>query len=331
MTQKYNNVYVSGTWTIAGVYEKNGPIANYFDEIYSKDFYYNEKSFEKAESKMLENSIKNLIKKDNISEEKIDLLILGDLLNQISASNYAAREFNIPYLGVYNACATSGEEIIIGSTFIDSKKANNIICGVSSNNMSAEKQFRNPTEYGAPKKKTVTWTVTGGTSIHLSSTKSPIRVESSTIGSAIDIGLTDVNNMGAIMAIAASKTLYNHLSNLNRDAKYYDLIVTGDLGEYGKKILIDYMKQEYNIDISTNYNDCGTMIYDTKKQNVFAGGSGPACSSLVMYSYIYKEMLNKKYKKVLYIPTGAIFSPTFVYQKNSIPSIAHAVSFEVCQ
>jgi len=329
MTYKYNNVYVVNTACIVGHYEGSGPLGKYFDKIYDKDLYFGEKSFEKAEVKLAKDSINLLLDKCNIKQDEVNLLISGDLQNQLAASDYMAREFDIPFLGIYNACASSAEGIIIGSGLIDGGKINNCICSVSSHNTAAEKQFRNPVEYGAPKPKTSTFTCTGGAAIMISNSKSKIKVESSTIGRVIDLGISDVNNMGAVMACAAADTIYHHLTDLKRDADYYDLILTGDLGIYGKSILKDYLKKEYNINLGRNYDDCGCMIYDINKDPVLAGGSGPSCSALVIYSYIYKQMLDKKLRKVLIVPTGALFSPTMAFQKESIPSIAHAVSLEV--
>lgn len=331
MTNTYKNVYIKETSTIASIYEENGPLKKYFDKIYNKDLYFGEKSFEKAEIKLLKDSIKLLLNKTKLKEKDIDLLISGDLLNQIAASDYSAREFKIPFLGIYNACATSGEGLIIASTFIDSKKATNCIVATSSHNMGAEKQFRNPTEYGTQKPDTATFTVTGGASILLTNKKTDIRIDSTTTGMVIDKGTTDVNHMGAVMAPAAADTIYKHLTNTKRTIKDYDLILTGDLGKFGKEILIEYLKKVYNIDISMKYNDCGTMIYDINKQPVLAGGSGPVCSALVNFGYIYKMLKKKKYKRVLLVPTGAIFSPTLIFQKESIPAIAHAISLEVVE
>ena len=324
MTSTYNNVYVKDTYTIASIYEKDGPIKNYFDKIYDKDFYYGKSTFESAESFMLSDAINNILKK----EKNIDLIISGDLQNQISSSNYAIRDKKIPYLGIFSACATFGEGINIAAKFIEHREASNVIVSTSSHNMVAEKQFRNPTEYGAPKKKTTTFTSTGAGCMLLSNEKSNIKITSSTIGRICDKGIKDVNNMGAVMAIAAADTIERHLKDLKKDPSYYDLILTGDLGIYGKEILIEYLKSK-KIDISKNYNDCGLILYDIKKQSVFAGASGPACSMLVTCSYIIEKLKERKYKRVLIVPTGAIFSPTRIFQKESIPSIAHAFSMEV--
>ena len=252
-------------------------------------------------------------------------------MNQITSSCYSTLKYNLPFVGIYSACATSVEGMIIASNCIDGKKINNSIVATSSHNMSSEKQFRNPTEYGTPKPKTSTFTATGAVSILLTNKKTKIKIESSTVGKVKDFGITDANHMGAVMAPAAGDVIYNHLKDTKRNIDYYDLILTGDLGIYGKNILKDYMMTSYNIELKDNYNDCGTMLYDLDNQPVLAGGSGPVCSALVIFGYIYKEMLKGKLKKVLIVPTGAIFSPTFTFQKESIPSIANAISLEVVE
>lgn len=278
MTFKYNNVYIDGTSTVAGPYEAKGPLVNYFDKTFN-DLYNGEKSWEMAETKILEESIELVLKKTKKTKDDIDVMIAGDLMNQITSSCYSTAKFDFPFLGIYSACATSIEGIIIGSSLIDSKKVNNVITSTSSHNMSSEKQFRNPTEYGAPKPKTATFTATGGASMLLTNKKTEIKVESSTIGIIQDYNQKDPLNMGSAMAPAAADTIYRHLKDTNRDPDYYDLILTGDLGLYGKEILIDFMKTEYGLDISKNYNDCGVMLYDLEKQKeVLAGGSGPVCS-----------------------------------------------------
>lgn len=329
MTFKYNNVFIDNTSTIAGPYEAKGPLSKYFDKTFT-DLYNGEKSWELAEAKILEESIDKVLEKSNKNKEDIDIIISGDLMNQITSSCYSSEKFNIPFLGIYSACATSIEGIILASSLIDSGKVNNVITSVSSHNMSSEKQFRNPTEYGAPKPKTATFTSTGGASILLTNKNTGIKVESSTIGKIINYNQKDPMNMGSVMAPAAADTIYRHLKDTNRDISYYDLVLTGDLGLYGKEILIDFMNKEYGIDISKNYNDCGVMLYDLEKQKeVLAGGSGPVCSALVNYSLIIDMLKNKKIKKVLLVATGALFSPTMVYQHKDILSIAHLVSLEV--
>lgn len=326
MTIKYENVYINETSTVTGPYEKKGPLHGYFDKGYD-DLYFGMPTWEQAEGKLIEDSVDILLSKLGKTRFDIDLHISGDLLNQTVASNYAAADLGIPYLGIYNACATSVEGIIIGSNMIEAGQIKNCICSVSSHNNAAEKQFRYPVEYGGPKPKTTTFTTTGGASCYLTYNKEGIRVESSTVGIVNDAGIKDAYHMGAVMAPAAAQTIYRHLMDTKRDINYYDLILTGDLGMYGKKILKEYMKTEYNIDLK-NYDDTATMIYDLDNQPVYAGGSGPACAPLVTYGYIFSKMKKKEFKKVLLVATGALLSTTMVNQKLSIPSIAHAISLE---
>ena len=331
MTNKYDNVYLNCVSTVVGPYEHDGPLSKRFDR-YFKDLYMNEDSFETAEIHLMKESIDILLDKAGKKKKDINLLVAGDLQNQITSACYSALKYEVPFLGIYTACATNTEGLIIASNFIDSKKASNVVVSVSSHNMVSERQFRNPTEYGAPKPSTATFTATGGASCLLSNTKSDIKIESSTIGRVVDMEQTDPNNMGANMAAAAADTIYHHLTNLKRRPDYYDLILTGDLGTYGKEILIEYMKKEYNMDISKNYNDCGTILYDINNQKeVQAGGSGPVCSALVIYGDIVPKLRQKELKKVLYVATGALFNPTLVFQKENILSIAHAVSLEVVE
>lgn len=329
MTFEFNNVYIKNTATIAGHIETKGPLNKYFDKTH-KDFYVNSKSLEKSEVNLQKESIDTLIDKEDITKEEIDILISGDLQNQITASSYAAKDYEIPFIGVYSACATSTQSIILASTILESKKAKNIICTTSSNNLVSEKQFRNPVEYGAPSPKTKTFTSTGGASILLTNEKTNIKITSGTIGKIMDLNQNNPNHMGAVMAPAAADTIYNHLKNNHEKASDYDLILTGDLGIYGKKNLKEYMNQKYKIKLGENYDDCGAMLYDMKNQKeITAGGSGPVCSALVTYGYIYNQMKNKNLKKVLFVATGALFSPTFIYQKENILSIAHAITMEV--
>lgn len=329
MILNFRNVYLDNASTVCGPYEAKGPLSKNFDKKYTDDLYCKERSFEKAEIRLLEDSIKILLKKTKLTPKDIDLIISGDLLNQITSSCYGALNLKSPFLGIYTACATSIEGMLIASTFIDSGKVNNALISCSSHNMSSEKQFRNPTEYGSPKPMTATFTATGGASVLLSNKPSKIRVVNGLIGTIVDYNQKDAFNMGAAMAGAAADTLYKYLSETNTKASDYDLILTGDLGKYGKEILKELMLSEYNIDLSKNYNDCGTMLYDLENQKeVMAGGSGPVCSALVNYSTIIKGLMENKYKKVLLIATGALFSPTMLFQKMNILSIANLICLE---
>ena len=329
MLLTFRNVYLDNASTVCGPYEAKGPLSKNFDKKYTDDLYVREKSFEKAEIRLLEDSIKILLKKTKLTSKDIDLVIAGDLLNQITSSSYGSLNLKSPFLGIYTACATSIEGMLIGATFIDSGKVNNVLISCSSHNMSSEKQFRNPTEYGSPKPETATFTATGGASVLLSNKPSRVRVVNGLIGTIIDYNQKDPFNMGAAMAGAAADTLYKYLTETNTKASDYDFILTGDLGKYGKEILKDLMLSEYNIDLSKNYNDCGVLLYDLEKQKeVMAGGSGPVCSALVNYSTVLKGLMENKYKKVLLIATGALFSPIMLYQKENILSIANLICLE---
>ena len=327
MTFKYNNVYINEVSTITGPKEGEGPLSKFFDKSYS-EYYMGSDTWEQAEIKMNTENIDLLLNKSNMSKKDVDIFISGDLLNQIVASSYAASTLNIPYMGIYSACATSTEGIIIASNMIEGGLINNSVVNVSSHNNASEKQFRYPVEYGGPKPVTQTFTVTGSASALISNKKSNIKVESATLGKCIDSGVKNVFDMGSVMAIAAADTIDKHLKDTKREIGYYDLILTGDLGMYGKNLLKDVLKDEYGYD-TRNVDDSACMIYDINKQSVYAGGSGPACIALVTYSYILNLMRQGKLNRVLMVATGALMNPTMVNQKLSIPSIAHAVSLEV--
>ena len=326
MTEKLNNVYVENAALVAGPLEKEGPLKKYFDKTY--DDYNMDESLELSEVKMNKDVLKVLFKKTKENKKNIDLVVGGDLLNQLCATSYAIKDLDRPCLGVFSACATSMESVIVASKFIDNKEDAKAICLTSSHNLAEEKQFRNPTEYGYTKPKTATFTSTGAAAIMLTNKETNVKVTDYTIGTIQDLEQKDPNNMGAVMAPAAADTIFKHLTNLKITPDYYDLILTGDLGIFGKEILKDYMKQNYNITLE-NYNDCGAMLYDMEKQKeITAGGSGPVCSCLVNYGYIYRMIKEKSLKRVLLVTTGALFSPTFTFQKQNILSIAHAVSLE---
>lgn len=327
MTFKYNNVYINEVSTITGPKEGEGPLSKFFDKSYS-EYYMGSDTWEQAEVKMNTENIDLLLNKSNKSKKDVDIFISGDLLNQIVASSYAASTLNIPYMGIYSACATSTEGIIIASNMIEGGLINNSVVNVSSHNNASEKQFRYPVEYGGPKPVTQTFTITGSASALISNKKSNIKVESATLGKCIDSGVKNVFDMGSVMAIAAADTIDKHLKDTKREIGYYDLILTGDLGMYGKNLLKDVLKDEYGYD-TKNVDDSACMIYDINKQSVYAGGSGPACIALVTYSYILNLMRQGKLNRVLMVATGALMNPTMVNQKLSIPSIAHAVSLEV--
>lgn len=326
-TLKINNVYLKAKYTVASKKEKEGPLKEYIDYFFD-DNYCNEKSFEKAEQRLNKVAIDGVLG-NNVLLKDVGLFIGGDLLNQISSSNYIMRDYDVPFIGTYAACAASSINIILASIFIDNNYYNNILVFTSSHYNTAERQYRFPIEYGVQKKETSTYTVTGSGAVVLSKDKSNIRVSTVTIGRVIDFGLNNVNDFGSAMAIAAYDTFKRHLSDLNIDSSHYDLVLTGDLSSIGKKIFERLLKED-NIQLK-EYDDCGLIVYDINKQNVFAGGSGCACSMITVFSYIVEKMKNKEYKKVLVIATGALLSNTIINQKETIPTIAHAYSLEVVE
>ena len=312
----FKNVYLHDYYSITSKLEYEGNIT---PDLVIDDYYFGCKTFEGAEIKMQRTVIDYLLNKN-----KANLIIGGDLSNQLAISSYMACKYDIPYLGMYSACATFNSALITMSNLIDSNKIKQGIVITSSHNKVAERQFRYPIEYGAPKKKVATYTATGSIGIIVSKKKSNIKVEAATIGRVVDSKTKDVNNMGAVMAISACNTLYQHLKDLNKDINDYDLILTGDLGTYGSKIFKEYLNKEYNIRIK-NYLDAGSNIYK-KEQELFSGASGPICLPL----YLFTNIINKnKYKKILLLATGSLHSTTLVNQKNTLLSTCHAISLEV--
>ena len=321
-TINFKNTYIKDYFTIIGPKEKDSKLSGY--DISIEDYYYKCKTFEMAEIKMQKVVIDNLINKNNLCDKNIDYLIGGDLINQISLTSFNAKYYRIPFIGIYEACATFPLSIIMASNMIDAKNANNIICITSSHNLTAERQFRYPTEYGSLRPNTATVTATASVGAIVSSDISKIKITSGTIGKAIDLGVNDVNHMGAIMAPACADTLYEHLKDLNIKPNYYDLILTGDLGCVGLDILKEYYYNVYHEKLN-NIMDSGCEIY-LNSENTYSGGSGPCCLPLVFFCKILK---NKKYRKVLLLGTGSLHSPTLVNQHLSIPAVSHAISIEV--
>ena len=317
-----NNVYLLSSYSMVGPLEGKGPLKEYFDYIIQDDTL-KEKTFEKSERKLLKNIIIGAIDKSGLQYADIDFFFGGDLLNQIVSSSYTARELNIPFIGLYSACATMAQSLALSAIFVDNKLANNVVAGTCTHFSTAERQYRFPLELGNQRPPTAQWTITGGGACVVSNKKSRIRISAVTFGKVIDFGVADINNMGAAMAPAAMDTIKAHLENTKTNSSDYDLILTGDLGKLGSEILIDLMERN-NIVIGKNYADCGCMIYD-KTERVFMGGSGAGCSASVLNSYVATKIKNGDYKKVLLVSTGALMSTTTAQQGDSIPGIAHAV------
>ena len=320
---KFENVYLEASATVVGEMEAAGPLGNYFD-IKETDPYFGKKSWEQAEMRMTELAINKVFEKIGIQGTDLDLAIGGDLVNQLVPSHYAMRMYDIPFIGVYSACATAIESLVLASTFLDNNLARQILTFASSHNNMAEKQFRMPIEYGGPKVDTAQYTATGSGASIASTTPTDIKIESATIGVVVDAMQNDPADMGSAMAPAAAHTISRHLKELGLNSNYYDLILTGDLSSIGSPILIDLLKRDC-YDIESRHNDCGKMLY-YDHQPTFAGASGAGCVSIVTFSYVMEMLRTKKLNKVLIVGTGALLNSLIVAQKETIPCIAHAIA-----
>ncbi|WP_291636708.1 stage V sporulation protein AD [Clostridium sp.] len=317
---------IISTYNIVGPKEGKGPLKEYFDKIIEDDLNGTD-SFEKAETSLLYTAISESIKKAKLKEVDINYLLSGDLLNQLFSSSFAARDLNIPFLGLYGACSTMAESLSVGAMIMEGGLANYIVAATSSHFSAAERQFRLPLEMGSQRAATAQWTVTGSGAMVLGKKGNFPYVTHVTTGKVKDYGITDVNNMGVAMAPAAVDTIKQHFMDTGRKPSDYDIIATGDLGILGRQFT-EEMLLEYKYDMKGKYIDCGEEIFDSIKQETNSGGSGCGCSAVVATGYLYKNMLKGKFKRILLVSTGALLSPTSSLQGESIPGIAHAVSIE---
>ena len=309
---RFKNVYLDISKTISSNNER-------VDSTYKiGDYFDGEKTVELVEEK-LQKKVINELRKDN----KIDLLIGSDLSNQLGITNKVASDINIPYLGVYSACSSYIEELILAASLLNSSSIKSVACLVSSHNLDSERTYRYPIEYGSITRNTQTFTATGAVASLITKKETNIQIESATIGKVVDYGVKDANNMGAVMAPGAAETLINHLKDLKRDISYYDIVITGDLGKIGSKLFLTILSKN---DITIKkYIDAGSILIQNESLT-HQGASGPICLPLVFIEKILKE---KKYKRVLLIGTGALFNTTMVNQKRTLPCISHIVSLEV--
>lgn len=318
-----NGVGIAGYASIAGKKEGEGPLRHYFD-ILMEDAEWGEKTWEKTESKMQKSAVAHAVEKAGINLSDINYIFAGDLLNQCIGSSFGLRELEIPFLGVYGACSTMAETLGLAAMTVDGGFADCTAAVTSSHFCTAERQYRTPLEYGGQRTPTAQWTVTGAGALILSKRGGAPYVTHFTAGKIVDLGITDANNMGAAMAPAAADTLLAHFKDTGNRPEDYDLILSGDLGEVGRSILVDMMNDE-GYDIAENYNDCGCMIFDGKKQDTHAGGSGCGCGASTLCGYVMNRMKAGELNRVLFMATGALLSPTSTLQGESIPSVAHAV------
>lgn len=313
--------------SVVGHKEHDGPIGHLFD-IYDENDRFKQKTWEKSENQMQKLAFENALKKARLQEGNIDALFAGDLLNQCIGSAYGLLDFDIPYFGLYGACSTIIEGIILASSLISGRVFKKCAAVTSSHFCSAEQQYRTPLEYGGQRSPTAQWTVTGsGAFILGEETESKVKITAALPGIVIDKGVNDAANMGAAMAPAAIDTLIRFFEQSETSPEDYDAIFTGDLGYEGSIILKELMAVE-GYDMSINYEDCGNIIFDRERQDVHSGGSGCGCSAVVLASYILPKIQSGEYKKVLMIGTGAMMSPSSLKQGLSIPAIAHLVMLE---
>lgn len=311
--------------SIVGPKEGEGPWGNSFD-VRLNDNLLGEKTWEKAESKLLQDTVSLALSKRGFEIDDVEVFLAGDLLNQLASANFAARTLNIPFLGLYGACSTMAESLIVGAMILDGGFCERVIAATSSHHYSAERQYRFPVEQGVQRSLTAQWTVTGSGAVVLEKGVLGPKIKSATIGKIVDRGQDDANNMGAAMAPAASDTIKMHHLDLNLQPDYYDLVITGDLGSVGAALV----RQLFNSDglvPKPNYSDCGILIFD-EKQDVHAGGSGCGCSAVMLCGPLLAKMQRGELNKLLFVATGALMSPTTTFQGETIPCIAHAVAIE---
>lgn len=318
-----NGVYIDAMASIVGKKEGEGPLGHEFDMIV-EDPKFGEDNWDAAESKFQNETAKLVISKSGLAKESIRYIFAGDLLGQLIATTFGIAELEIPFFGLYGACSTMGESISLGAMTVAAGYADYVMALASSHFASAEKSFRFPLEYSNQRPYSATWTVTGCGSVIIGKDKGIAKIEGITTGKIVDYGIKDAMNMGACMAPAAAGVIYNNLKDFHIEPDYYDKIITGDLGYVGQTILIDMLK-ERGIDISDRHYDCGIEIFDNDEQDTHSGGSGCGCSASVLCSYILKQLEKGYWKRILFVPTGALMSPISFNEGQSIPGIAHAV------
>lgn len=309
---------------IGGRMEGQGPLSDYFDEL-SPDTFFGKKTWEQGESAMQERVLRRALEKGGLTAGELDYVLAGDLLNQCIGTSFGLRSFHIPFYGLYGACSTMGESLSLAALLIDGGFARLAAAMTSSHYCTAERQYRMPVPYGSQRTPTAQWTVTGAGAAILAREGPGPYVTHCTLGKITDKGITDTNNMGAAMAPAAYATLTAHFQDTGRGPDYYDLIVTGDLGKLGRELLLELFRQD-GVDLSTNHNDCGLMIFDLENQDVHCGGSGCGCSASVLTGYLLNGMREGRWKNILFCPTGALHSPTSAFQGESVPGICHAIA-----
>lgn len=321
----FENQPVITAWaSVAGKKESEGPLSQYFD-VTKADSYFGQSTWEQAEKHMQELALKKLKDKTGDTDKDLEVVFSGDLLNQCIGSSFTLRNTNIPHVGLYGACSTMAESLMLASMAVNAGYFDNAVAMTSSHFASSERQYRFPLGYGGQRTPTAQWTVTGAGAAMVSGTGKGPKITACTIGTVTDLGIKDANNMGAAMAPAALETIRGHFQDLHTSADDFDLIVTGDLGQLGKDALLALSQRE-GLGLGGKLCDCGTMVFDLLKQDVHSGGSGCGCSAITLCGYLLRQLNEKKLKKILFCGTGALLSPTSTQQGLPIPGVCHAVS-----
>ncbi len=316
---------VIAAWaSVAGKKESEGPLCKYFD-VTDKDPYFGQKTWEQAEKQMQTMAFETLLKKSGVEQNDIGMVCSGDLLNQCIGSSFSLRNKHIPHIGLYGACSTMAESLMVSAMVAGGGFSDNVIAMTSSHFASSERQYRFPLGYGGQRTPTAQWTVTGAGAALVKAEGHGPRIETCTVGTITDLGVTDAANMGAAMAPAALSTIAQHFADTGSGPEDYDLIVTGDLGQLGVDLLL-YLSREQGLQLGGKLADCGTMIFDTLTQDVHSGGSGCGCSAITLCGYLLHKLNTGKLKKILFCGTGALLSPTSTQQGLPIPGVCHAIS-----
>ena len=310
--------------SVAGKKESEGPLGKGFD-ITSQDAYFGQKTWEQAEKQMQKLALEKVIEKSGLLRTQIGIVFSGDLLNQCIGSSFTLRNTGLAHLGLYGACSTMAESLLLGAMTVSGGFSDRVIAMTSSHFASSERQYRFPLGYGGQRTPTAQWTVTGaGAALLCSAGKGP-RIDACTVGTVTDLGIKDANNMGCAMAPAAFETIRTHLEDLHKAPEDFDLIITGDLGQLGKEMLLELARME-GIYLGGRLADCGTLVFDNTKQDVHSGGSGCGCSAITLCGDLLEKLNSGKLQRILFCGTGALLSPTSSQQGLPVPGVCHAVS-----
>ena len=310
--------------SVAGKKEAQGPLRTSFD-LTSDDTSFGQKTWDKAETQMQKQALRIALNKAKLEESALDAAFLGDLLNQCIGSTFSLRNSEVPAFGLYGACSTMAESLLLAGMAVSGGYCRRALAMTSSHFASSERQYRFPLGYGGQRTPTAQWTVTGAGAVILGVEGAGPFLRNATIGTIVDAGIKDANNMGAAMAPAAFETLRAHFDDLHRAPEDYDLIVTGDLGKLGSELVRELFSRE-GVRLKERYQDCGVLIFDTEKQDVHCGGSGCGCSASVLCGYLLNKLRSGEIKNLLFCGTGALLSPLSTQQGESIPAVCHAVA-----